>query len=236
MEFFKQNKIDFSKLKSGISDTEIFGLLDKHLRDKIQITIWQKGKNTKKHYKVMMNGLSLDKRTMLFSLPGLNEKLSQVLEEGKSIYFYSKLKNIVFKSDIFTIVNNKLIVVFPKSESFLLDDKRASERYYLSDINKKEIVLDVEEGLHGSEKFRTFTYRILDISESGIALEIKPHHLGKLTLGKNILIKQIKDLLFNGLHCEVVHLTKIDEAKNLYKAGIVFREHLENELIQDIAA
>ncbi len=225
--------MDESKFKKGLSKNEFCGLLDKIHELNQTISIWQNIDDIKRNVlDVEIISLNFEKSILIVRPKSTDENFD--LDSEKPLYFHAKTRDLTFKSELYQQKGNALLIFLPSNHETIFSELRNAQRFNMEEADNREIGMEVEVGLSGSGKFKYYRYRIIDISETGIGIEIKSHQMGKLQIGGLAVIKNLSDINVSMLESEVVHITKFDQEKNVYKAGLQFKKNLQRDIIKQL--
>lgn len=212
------------------NETIILGLLDKITSEKQEITFWQNINNKRIVYKGYV--FDLDPYKKIFIIKSLKNELLLKLQKGHPVYFHANERSMIFKSEDYVREGSLLILPIPRQVK--LNEQRSSVRFNLKKHLLRSVQHQKEVGVPGSGKFKTFSVNCLDISQTGIALEINSSHLTRYIIGEKIVIKEVAGIPVNNIEAEVIHICPLGKNKKLFRAGLVFTKTLTPKIIRDI--
>lgn len=222
--------MDKGKFRYDSNETIILGLLDKITQDEQIVTFWQNDDDRRIIYKGYVYDLDPYKKTLI--LKSVNNELLLKLEKDLPIYFHAEERSMIFKSEDYMREGSLLIMPIPKQVK--LNENRSAVRFSLKKHLIRSVQHQKEMGLNGSGKFKTFSVNCIDISQTGIALELNASHLTRYLVGEKIIIKEVAGIAIPNVEAEVIHIVPIDGDKKIFRAGLVFTKALNPKVIRDI--
>ena len=146
----------------------------------------------------------------------------KVLKKGEELYAHTSDHTVVFKVTKFINKGDSIVIPIPKRVTQI--NMRSSKRITLNPSENNPVDHYKEKGLFGSEKYREYTLQCVDISQTGIALELRDRHLTRYRAGDLIDIFNICGVHLRNLGALIVYVKEAssEERYKKYKAGLKF--------------
>ena len=201
-----------------------------------RISLWQTA-NSADSKRITFDSFiySVDAKKNILIIEMEKSILSLALNAEHQLYVHGNRQSIVFKSAKFKVKNKKVLVRIP--ESILIIDLRDNARFELENKPNKYVLHQKEIGLAGSMKFRDFSIPCIDISQSGIALKLRPTHLTKYHIGDTINLISISEVaILSDINATILYVIPYQNEKGVkhFKAGLRFSEPLDEDTLSRI--
>ena len=204
-----------------ISDHKILDVIRDLVTSKTDICIWQKNL---KQFRVSLDGevsdFSIEKKSLKIKVD--KPTMIKALTKGEELYAHTSDHTVVFKVTKFINKGDSIVIPIPKRVTQV--NMRSSKRIVLNPSENNPVDHYKEKGLFGSEKYREYTLQCIDISQTGIALELRDRHLTRYRVGDVIDIFNICGVHLKDLGALIVYVkeTSNEERYKRYKAGLKF--------------
>ncbi len=200
-----------------------------------RVLIWQTNVNNQRN---INNGFVTGVDTNLGSISLSPVKTDQPFDFDKmtSVFLRGDREGILFKQDLIIASPNMLIVKIPEIVNVV--EKRNSPRSVYNIFDNRNIVLQKLQV--DSEKTLSFSFQLVNLSNSGVAFNIASQHLPFVKQGRTFEIKEIDGfLLDNPIISKVLYRHKLkyksgNRMVKAYRVGVKFLSKLSPDILQKI--
>lgn len=222
--------MDLDNFREDNNEVIILGLLDKINLEKQIITFWQNINDHRSICKGVIYDLDISQKLLVVKTQSKN-KLNN-FDHGAPVYFHAFERNMIFKSRDFMKETDLLILPIPSHVR--VTNEQSSARFIL----KKENVRNVEHikkfKKNGVVSYQKKSVNCINISQSGMAFELKGLEISDYNIGERIIINEVANVPLKNIEAEIIYTCPLTNNGKIFRVGIVFVKALSPDLLKKI--